>query len=115
MSSKLTRIRFEESLIDPVLSGEKNTTWRLWEDKDKDLEVNETVSLQDNEGEEFAKARILWVKDTTFERLTEEDRQGHEDFESEQEMLKTYSEYYGRDVGLETKLKVIKFDLIDND
>lgn len=78
------------------------------------MEVNQKVSLVDTEGEEFAKARILWVKDTAFDRLTDEDREGHESFNSEKEMYETYENYYDREVGPGTEVKAIKFEVLEN-
>ncbi|MFB6242291.1 MAG: hypothetical protein ABEJ36_05845 [Candidatus Nanosalina sp.] len=52
------------------------------------------------------------MKQTTFGRLTEEDREGHESFESEEEIYQTYSDYYDKEVGPDTELKVVKFRLL---
>lgn len=105
-------IKFEESLIEKVKSGEKDTTWRIWEEKD--VSPDQEVSLQDTEGNEFAKARILWVKDTRFSRLTEEDKRGHDSYSSRKEMYETYEGYYNQDVGPDTEVKVIKFELLQD-
>lgn len=93
-----------------IAKKEKTTTWRLFDDKD--LSVGDTVSFVVWEsGEEFAKARIIETKETTFSELTEEDWKGHEKFESIEEMYATYSKYYNREVAPESPVKVIKFDL----
>ncbi|MFB6213465.1 MAG: ASCH domain-containing protein [Candidatus Nanohaloarchaea archaeon] len=103
-------IKFEDSLISKIQEGEKDTIWRLW--SKRDVEPGQKVSLQDTEGSEFAKAEIVWVKDTTFGDLTPEDCEGHEPFESEEEMYSTYEDYYSREVGPGTRVKVIKFRLL---
>lgn len=103
-------LKFAEPLPEKVLSGEKDTTWRI--DDEKGITVNDKLSLRYTDGEEFGRAEVLWVKKTTFGRLTEEDREGHESFESEKEMYETYSGYYDVDVGPETEVKVIKFELV---
>ncbi len=103
-------IKFEDSLIDLILEGMKDTTWRLWDEKD--VSPDQEVSLQDTDGNEFARARVLWVKDTTFDRLTEEDKEGHESYESREEMYSTYESYYDRDVESDTEVKIIKFELV---
>ncbi|MDY6769074.1 MAG: ASCH domain-containing protein [Candidatus Nanohaloarchaea archaeon] len=104
-------LRFSEPLPALILDGEKDTTWRV--DDEKDLSVDDRLSLRDTDGEEFAQARILWVKETTFGRLTDEDRAGHESFESETEMYETYEEYYGREITAETPVKVVRFKLTE--
>jgi hypothetical protein len=52
------------------------------------------------------------VKNTTFGKLTEEDKEGHEEFSSDGEMYKIYSGYYGFQVDSKTELKIIKFKLL---
>ena len=54
----------------------------------------------------------MWVKLIRFGYLTEEDKQGHEPFSSDEEMYKTYSGYYNIEVTSNTPLKIIKFQLI---
>ncbi len=105
----MKRLKFSENLVPLVVSKEKDTTWRI--NDDKFLTVGDSLSLCDKDGEEFGKAEILWVKDTFFKNLTTEDFEGHEKFSSEEEMLSTYSKYYSMDVTKETKVKVIKFKL----
>lgn len=104
-------LKFAEPLPQLVLDGEKDTTWRI--DDEKEIAVNNKLCLKDNEGREFAQARVFWTKMTAFGRLTEEDKDGHESFESEPEMYETYSNYYDMEVGSETPVKVIKFELVD--
>lgn len=104
-------LTFAEPLPAKILNGEKTTTWRVGDEKD--ISVNDTLSLRTVDGEEFATARVRWVKQTTFGRLTDEDRDGHESFESREAMYRTYEEYYDRDIGPETELKVIRFALED--
>ena len=110
----MKKLRFADPLPQLVLSNKKDTTWRI--EDEKNLSVNDELSLSyadgTNKDKEFAKAKIIWVKETTFGSLTKEDKEGHEKFNSEDEMYKTYSRYYGNPVTPETKLKVIKFKLI---
>lgn len=106
-------LKFAEPLPQKVLSGQKDTSWRI--EDEKEIDVNDTLSLQDAEGKEFARAKVLWAKKTTFGRLSEEDREGHESFESEEEMYETYSGYYDTEVGPETGVKVVKFELVEDD
>ncbi|MFB6246282.1 MAG: ASCH domain-containing protein, partial [Candidatus Pacearchaeota archaeon] len=97
-------------LPEKVLSREKDTTWRIGDDKN--LQVDDEISLCHTDGSEFGKAKILWTKETKFANLTEEDREGHEKFSSEEEMYQKYSGYYNIKVGPETPVKVIKFNLL---
>jgi hypothetical protein len=104
------KLKFRENLSKLILKGEKTTTWRLFDDKD--LTVGDKLSLVVWETkEEFAKAVITSVNEVTFKELTEEDWVGHEKFENDEEMYKTYSGYYNQDVNENTLVKIIKFEL----
>jgi hypothetical protein len=105
----MKRLKFVEDLVPLVLSGEKDTTWRI--DDDKDLSCGDILSLIRVSGEEFTRAEILWVKETKFAYLSDEDKQGHEKFGSMQELYDSYLKYYKKEVGPEYKVKVVKFKL----
>ncbi len=79
---------------------------------DKNLIVGDVLDLCKTNNEEFGKTKIISVKETTFGKLSNEDRDGHEKFNSEEEMYKTYSKYYKTEINSESKLKIIKFELI---
>lgn len=104
-------LKFASDLVALVLDGSKTSTWRLFDDKD--LIKGDALSLIDKStGEEFAKAEITSIKETTLGQLTDEDREGHEPFESDQQMYETYEKYYNTKVGPETSLKIIRFELL---
>lgn len=104
-------LKFTKSHIPLMLSGEKTTTWRLFDDKN--LKEGEEITCLNSETKElFAKVLIINVKEKTFRELTEEDKRGHEGFENNEEMLKIYSGYYNIEVTLDTPLKIIKFKVI---
>lgn len=104
-------LKFRQKLSELVLAKEKDTTWRLFDDKD--LSPEDIVSLLIWETlKEFSKARIISVKETIFRKLAAEDWKGHESFSSEEERYKTYSKYYNKQVTKDSPLKIIKFELI---
>ncbi len=93
------------------MKGNKTSTWRLFDDKD--LSVGDELSFVVWEtGENFLKTKIIGVKETTFGKLTSDDWEGHEKFESEDEMYKTYSKYYNRNVDENSPVKVVKFEVV---
>lgn len=103
-------LKFESDLAPKILSGEKTTTWRLWDDKD--LEVGDEVEfINRSNGEVFTKATLTKVYEKPFRDLTPEDWLGHEEFPSREEMYKTYSGYYRRKVTPDTIVKIIHFRL----
>ena len=106
----MKRLRFVKPLPKQILRGEKSITWRI--DDEKGITVGDVLSLQHTDNKEFARAKVLWVKDTTFENLTGEDKEGHEEYASDEEMYKLYSKWYNMKVTPKTKLKVIRFKLL---
>lgn len=108
----MKQLRFAEPLPKLVLNGQKNTSWRI--NNYKNISAGDQLSLCYNDGQEFAKAEVIWVKETTFANLTDEDKQGHEKFMSDKEMYHIYSGYYNMKVEPKTKVKIIKFSRLES-
>ena len=103
-------LKFRKCLSELILKGEKTTTWRIFDDKD--IQVNDELSLLVWETkEEFAKAKVASVREVPFKDLREEDFDRHEKFSSDKEMYETYSRYYEQPVTEDTIVKIIKFKL----
>lgn len=103
-------LKFYSELVPLVLSGEKDSTWRLFDDKD--LQKGDELALLDKGTlREFAKAVILSVREKKLGEIEESDFTGHEKFESKEKMFETYRKYYGDIVSPETTVKIIKFKL----
>lgn len=103
------KINFPESSIERILTGKKTLTWRIGKKYEK-LEPNAKLMLCCGK-KKFAEAKVLWIKKTTFENLTAEDKEGHEVYRSMKEMCKTFSKYYNKKVTPKTRLFVIKFKI----
>ncbi len=104
-------LKFREHLVPLVLSGEKDTTWRLFDDKN--LTVGDKVEMvNSNTGEKFAEVELLSVKIKILGELQPTDFTGHEKFASNEEMYDTYRRYYGDRVGPDTEVKIIGFKLL---
>lgn len=104
-------LKFRETLSRLVLSGDKDTTWRLFDDKNLQAGDRATFAVWETGGP-FAEAEILTVRETTFAGLTDDDWRGHEKFSSDAEMYATYSKYYGRPVEPGSPVKILKFRLL---
>lgn len=103
-------IKFRPYLVPLVLSGEKNTTWRV--NDDKDFQVGDVVSLVNWETlQEFGQGKIISVQEKIFQDVTEEDFVGHEQYKSPDDMYAEYRGYYGDFVGPETVVKIIRFQI----
>ena len=104
-------IKFRDHLAKLVLAGEKNVTWRLFDDKN--LQKGDVVELvNSNTGEIFGKAVLTDVREKKMGELEEADFDGHEKFSSDEEMYKTYRQYYGGRVGPDTIVKIVRFRLL---
>ena len=104
-------LKFSPELVDLVLSGEKTATWRLFDDKN--LKVGDVVTLiKRPELIPFAIAEITSVVEKPLKELTQDDRVGHEKFESSEKMYETYKLYYKREVNPNTFVKIYRFKLL---
>jgi len=103
-------LKFRDYLVPLVLSGEKDSTWRLFDDKDlgvaDDIELQVFVTNQP-----FAKATITRVIEKRFGNFSETDKLGHESYSNDTEMYAEYSKYYQTAVGPNTIVKIIWFEL----
>lgn len=104
------RLKYANPLPHFILGGLKNTTWRI--NDDKDINARDEISLCYMDNSEFARAKVISVKNTTFGELTSEDKKGHEEFETDAEMYITYSKFYKMQVTEDTPVKIIKFRVI---
>lgn len=104
-------IKFRDHLAKLILAGEKDLTWRLFDDKN--LQKGDSVELVNwNTGAVFGKAVLTDVWEKRMGQLEESDFDGHEKFSSEEEMYTTYRTYYGDRVGPDTVVKIIRFKLL---
>jgi len=111
MITKRKTLKFEKDLVPLVLSGYKNCTWRLWDDKN--LQTGDLIDLiKRPELNVFAEAKIISVIEKPFGKLGKRDKLGHESFESNKKMYENYSHYYNRPVDSNTIVKIIKFKVL---
>lgn len=104
-------LKFRSYLVPLVLSGQKNATWRLFDDKD--IQVGDEVELLEFvTNRHFADAKVTIVVEKPLGELTEADKAGHEGFVSNEEMYSTYETYYQQPVGPKTIVKIIWFELV---
>lgn len=104
-------LKFRKNLSELILRNEKNITWRIFDDKDiKQGDIIQFLVWETKET--FAKAKITNVVEKKFKDLDEKDMEGHEKFESKEEMYATYSKYYNKTIDENTLVKIIKFELI---
>lgn len=103
-------IKFRDYLAEMVLTGEKDLTWRLFDDKNF-MEGDDVDLINWNTGEKFGEAVLIKVWEKKMGELEEPDFDGHEKFADDEEMYRTYRTYYGDRVGPDTFVKIIRFKL----
>lgn len=109
--NNMKTLKFMPHLVDLVLSGEKTTTWRLFDDKD--LTAGDIVTLiKRPELVPFAEAEIINVSEKPLKDIAEADLEGHEKYDSQQKMYENYSRYYNRPVDGNTLVKVVRFKIL---
>jgi hypothetical protein len=77
-------------------------------------EGDELLLINKDTGQEFAKAVILSTREKKLGELEDSDFDGHEKFESEEQMYEMYKSYYGDGVTSDSIVKMIHFKLLEN-
>lgn len=102
-------LKFKNHLVEKILSGEKTSTWRLFDDKN--LQEGDILTFIDKETlEAFGTATITNLRVKKLGTLEDKDWEGHERFDSETDMYSTYRKYYGDGVSPETEVKILSFE-----
>ena len=108
-------LKFEHHQAQQIAGGQKNATWRLYDDKE--LSVNDEIRIVDKVNDDIpdtwqviGHAKVNEVVEKRLGDVTPEDMKGHEVFNSDEEMLVKYRSYYGERVTLDTPVKIIYFD-----
>jgi len=110
-------LKFNHNSAQLIARGKKNTTWRMFDDKD--LSVNDQIKIIDKVDPEssqtwgvIGKGIVNEIIEKKLGDITETDMRGHEEFGSKDEMLNRYQEYYGERVTLDTPVKIIHFQFM---
>jgi len=101
-------LKFKAHLVTMILSGEKTSTWRIFDEKD--LSKGDVITLMNKETlKSFGNALITKVEEKRLKDLQDSDFEGHEKYESEEKMYEHYRQYYGDSVGPDTVVKMVDF------
>jgi hypothetical protein len=103
-------LKFRSNLVELILSGKKTVTWRLFDDKD--LTVGDELELVNKETMiKFANAVIVGIHKKRLGDIGGGDFEGHETYESRDDMFKEMIKNYGDKVNGDTIVKIIEFRL----
>lgn len=107
-------LKLDHSLAQQVLNGEKNTTFRMFDDKD--ISVNDQVEIIDkvisDKPETWQSIGVAQIEEVHQKRLgamSGPDFDGHSKYSSEDELIQAFRNYYGERVTADTPVKIIKF------
>src|ERR1700749_2437585 len=104
-------LKFKSHLAELILAREKTSTWRLFDDKN--LQEGDVVDfIRQDTLEKFATVRLTSVIEKPLGLLSEEEKNGHEKYSSDEEMFKTIGGYYGEIIDGNTPIKVLQFELL---
>jgi len=108
-------LKFDHNLAQLILAGKKNSTWRLFDDKN--LTVNDDLVFIDKvqpakpqTWREIGHARVTEIVEKRLEDVTEQDMLGGEVFATKKQMIKHYQRYYGKKANGAAAVKIIYFD-----
>lgn len=85
-------VRFNSEHVRRILTGKKTLTARL--EFERDLSVDDDISLIDEDGERFATATIATVGEMTALKFVELDPDGHRSYTSVSELAAHLRKYY---------------------
>lgn len=105
-------LKFKDFKAKWILEGVKTSTMRLFDDKDL-KEGDELELVNSDSGEIFSRAIITEVIYKKLDEIDDVDLDGHEKWDNKDEMLQSLIKYYGDKVNLDTMVKVVKFELIN--
>ncbi|CAN5388710.1 hypothetical protein BH09PAT4_BH09PAT4_08500 [soil metagenome] len=110
-------LKLDHQLANDVRTGKKTSTWRLFDDKD--LSVNDRITLIDKVDPHnhdtwlaFGEAVIDRVVEKRLGEIGKDDYDGHAMYASNEEIIKTYRDYYGSSVSTKTPVKIIHFTFL---
>lgn len=110
-------LKLDHTLAEQVRKGTKRSTWRLYDDKD--IQVNDEVELIDKvdsgnsaSWERLALARVDTVVQKRLGDIRRADMEDHSQYASQEAMLKEFQRYYGPQVTADTPVKMIHFTLL---
>jgi len=110
-------LKLDHDLALMVQKGLKNTTWRLFDDKD--LSVEDEVRLIDKVDpgdpetwKAIGRARIQQIVEKRLGDTVPEDHEDSAGFITDEEKLEVFRRHYGPHVTLDTPVKIVHFNFI---
>jgi len=110
-------LKFDHPIAQLIESGERNSTWRLFDDKD--IAVNDEIRIIDKVDPKdpqtwriIGTARVSEVLEKRLEDITEQTMTDDHKYTSKKEIVDHYRQYYGNKVTGSSPVKIIYFDFV---
>ncbi len=101
-------LKFATHLIPQLLSWEKTSTWRLFDDKD--LSIWDELEFKKSEDNDIiGYGAITSLTEKPVRDINENDYSGHEEFRDTKEIIQNLRKYYGETVDENSIVKIIHF------
>jgi len=108
--TKPKQLKFESRLVPLVLSEQKTSTWRAFDDKN--LSVGDAIELVDRGTRAiFARATITSVELKKIREITKGDQDAQGSYRTTEGIVADFKKHYGDRVDADTELKLIEFKL----
>ena len=108
----LVSIGFSPDLIPLILDGTKTTTYR-YGNKYTDLEVGSKVYIRNSETNENIAIVELTDKSIVKFKDLPLNTKGHEEYVSREEQQTTFKKYYGKEIGDDENMLVLRFNVVE--
>jgi ribonuclease HI len=104
-------LKFKSEIVEPITSGKVYKTWRLFDDKQ--LEVDDILQLVNSDTkQEIGYARITKITIKHLADLDEADMRGHRQYNDIEEIVTKFKKFYGPKVNSASVVKVIEFNYL---
>jgi ribonuclease HI len=113
----MKKLKFEHKQVESIVRGEKNSTWRLYDDKDlsvgDDIEFIDKVKSNNPETwRPFGTGRIISIIEKQLGSVDADNELSNRKFDSQELLLKNFRKYYGSNVSSKTTVKIIEFSFV---
>ena len=112
-------LKIDHEFAELIRRGQKTSTWCI--NDDKDLHVHDQVALIDkvaaddpSSWRQIGVATITSILEKPLGQVTQADMEKNETFTSIQEVINTYRNYYGPQVGVDTPVKICQAPTLAN-
>jgi ribonuclease HI len=104
-------LKFKSELVEPITSGKVYKTWRLFDDKQ--LEVDDILQLVNSDTkQEIGYAKITKITIKHLADLDETDMRGHKYYHGIEEIVTKFKKFYGPKVNSASVVKAIEFNYL---